>query len=103
MEFPLGDPAIGRNLPRHLNQPAGTEVRPRHLLLARPVALHRLSDGLRDARSFLRGFALVLTAIAAPGIRHDDVDVLLGDLEELREVDSNPERALRAGPHRELS
>src|ERR1035441_2710589 len=50
VELPIGNRAVGRGLPAHLDQPAGAEVRPRHLLFARPVALHRLAERPGDAR-----------------------------------------------------
>ena len=102
VELPLGDGAVRRRLARHLDQPARTEVGPGHLLLARPVALHRLAQRLGDARRFQRRVAVMLAAVTRPGIGHDHARLLLGDAERLREFAAHAERPLRAGPYREL-
>src|ERR1043166_7106641 len=102
VELPRGDRSIRRGVSADLDQPARPKVPPRHLVLARPVALPRLADAFGDPRRLARRIALVLPAVAGTGVRHDHVHVLLRHAEFARQIAAHAEWTLRAGPHCEL-
>ena len=74
-------------------------VFPCHLVLARELDAHRLSDRVRQQRRVVRHGVRPVDAIAARSAHVDDADVVRRDAEHRRDAASRRIRRLRRRPH----
>src|SRR4051794_14295408 len=103
VKLPVRDGSVGRHFPSDVDDSAGAQVRPSHLLFAGPIALHRLAHRLGESRRFECRVAGVLAAIPRSRVRHDYSHLILGNLKLDGKLASDPEGTLRPGPDGELA
>src|ERR1700746_1297777 len=84
IELPEGQGTVSLRPALYFNDSRWPEVCPGEFLFARPSQFHRLSSGFGQARSLYRGFTGMLAAIGRSCIRHDDADVIFGNMKCLR-------------------
>ena len=82
----------------HVHDGRGPEVCRREFISATPANLDRGADSTSQPRGLYRGGAVVLAAVAAPSQGDDDADLFLPNVQRVRELFANAERALSAGP-----
>src|SRR5262249_57359108 len=80
-----------------------TKVSPVELLFARPDEPDGLATRTREPRCFDRALAGVLASISGACVGRDHAYLLFRNMKRFGEFISHTERALRAGPNRQLA
>src|ERR1017187_3747624 len=101
--LPGDEGAVVRDGGLELHEAGGAEVGPGELLFAGPDELDRLASGLGETGGFDGSFAGVLASVARAHVGLDDADFARVNVEGGDEFVLDAERALRAGPDRELA
>ena len=100
--LPGDQPVVGADCAPHVDHAGRPEVRPGQLLLARPHELDWRSRGARQPCGLDRRLAGVLAAVRRSGVGHDHANALARQVKRIGELALHAERALRAGPDREV-